>query len=87
MKNPLATIKSKSAQVEAKDDEPAVLKIQVAKLTATLKATKVNGPTYKWKKNGIDGRDLKGPEKISSWTISWEGSSLSNVSNAMVGVI
>ena len=47
MKNPLAANKSKSAQVESKDDELAVLKVQVAELTATLKVTKVNGPMYK----------------------------------------
>ena len=47
---PLTAIKSKSAQVEAKDDELAALKMQVAELTATLKAIKVNGPTYKGKK-------------------------------------
>ena len=63
---PLATIKSKSAQVEAKDDELAALKLQVAELTATLKATKVNGPAYKGRRNGKDGRDLKGPEKSAA---------------------
>ena len=63
---PLTAIKSKSAQVEAKDDELAALKVQVAKLTATLKATKVNGPMYKGKKNGKDGRELKGPEKSAA---------------------
>ena len=59
-------IKSKSAQVETKNDELATLKSQVAKLTATLKAAKVNGPAYKGKKNGKDGRDLKGPEKMAA---------------------
>ena len=56
-------VKSKSAQVETKKkkDELATLKIQVAELTATLKAAKVNGPPYKGKKSGKDGRDLKGP--------------------------
>ena len=63
---PLAAIKSKSVQVETKDDELAVLKLQVAELTATLKATKVNGPAYKGKKNGKDSRDLKGPEKSAA---------------------
>ena len=62
----LANIKSKSAQVETKDDELAVLKVQVAELTATLKSAKVNGPVYKGKKNGKDGRDLKGPEKAEA---------------------
>ena len=62
----LANVKSKSAQIEAKDDELAALKAQVAELTATLKAAKVNGPTYKGKKNGKDGRDLKGPEKTAA---------------------
>ena len=62
----LATIKSKSAQVEAKNDELAALKLQVAELTATLKATKVNGPPYKGKRNGKDGRDLKGLEKSAA---------------------
>ena len=38
----------------------------MAKLTATPKATKVNGPTYKGKKNGKDGRDLKGLEKSAA---------------------
>ena len=56
-------IKSKSARVETKNDGLAALKSQVVKLTATLKAAKVNGPGYKGKKNGKDGRDLKGPEK------------------------
>ena len=63
---PLTTIKSKGAQVETQCNELAMLKIQVAELTATLKATKVNGPTYKGKKNGKDGRDLKGPEKSAA---------------------
>ena len=83
---PLTTIKSKSAQVEAKDDELAALKIQVAKLTATLKATKVNGPIYKGKKNGKDGRDLKGPEK-QQLDHFVGGTDLSNVLNSMVGAI
>ena len=61
-----ANIKSKSAQVEAKDDELAALKVQVTELTATLKAAKVNGPAYKGKKNGKDGRDLKGPERTAA---------------------
>ena len=43
-----------------------MLKLQVAELTATLKATKVNGPPYKGKRNGKDGRDLKGPEKSAA---------------------
>ena len=63
---PLANIKSKSAQVEAKDDELAALKIQVAELTDTLKGAKENGPTYKGKKNGKDVRDLKGTEKMAA---------------------
>ena len=42
-----------------------MLKVQVAELVATLKAAKVNGPAYKGKKNGKDGRDLKGPEKTA----------------------
>ena len=62
----LANIKSKSAQVEAKNEELAALKIQVAELTATLKVAKVNGPTCKGKKNGKDGRELKGPEKTAA---------------------
>ena len=62
----LTAIKLKSAQVEVKDDELAALKIQVAELTATLKATKVNGPMYKGKENGKDGRELKGPEKSAA---------------------
>ena len=61
----LANIKSKCAQVETKNDELAALKSQVAELTATLKAAKVNGPAYKGKKNGKDGIDLKGPEKMA----------------------
>ena len=60
------TIKSKSAQVDDKNDELAALKLQVAELTATLKATKVNGPPYKGKGNGKDSRDLKGPEKSAA---------------------
>ena len=63
---PLAAIKSKNAQEEAKDDELAALKLQVAELTATLKATKVNGATYKGKRNGKDGRHLKGLEKSAA---------------------
>ena len=56
-------VKSKSAQVKNEQDELAALKIQVAKLTATLKATKVNGPPPpKGKKGGKDSRDLKDPE-------------------------
>ena len=82
----LANIKSKSAQVETKDDELAALKSQVAKLTATLKAAKVNGPAYKGKKNGKDGRDLKGPEKMQR-DHSMGGTNLSNVLNVMDGVI
>ena len=38
----------------------------MAELTATLKATKVNRPAYKEKKNGKEGRDLKGPEKTAA---------------------
>ena len=55
-------IKSKSAQVETEHDELAAWRMQVAELTATLKSAKVNGPPHKSKKNGKDGRDLKGPE-------------------------
>ena len=62
----LATIKSKSAQVDDKNDELAALKLQVAEMTATLKATKVNGPPYKGKGNGKDSRDLKVPEKSAA---------------------
>ena len=62
----LAAIKSKSVQVEAKNDELAALKSQVAELTATLKATKINGPAYKGKRNGKDSRDLKGLEKSAA---------------------
>ena len=45
-------------QIETKHDELAALRMQVAELMATLKATKVNGPPHKGKKNGKDGRDL-----------------------------
>ena len=45
-------VKSKGAHVETEHDELATLKLQVAKLTATLKAAKVNGPTYKNRKKG-----------------------------------
>ena len=83
---PVTAIKSKSAQVESKDDELAALKVQVAELTVTLKATKVDGPTYKGKKNGKDGRDLKGTGKIISLSIPWAGIGLSNVLNVMGGV-
>ena len=62
----ITTIKAKSVQVEDKNDELTALKLQVAELTATLKATKVNGPPYKGKGNGKDGRDLKGPEKSAA---------------------
>ena len=48
-------VKSKSAQVGNEQDELAALKIQVAKLTATLKATKVNGP----------------PRRVKGWKRQW----------------
>ena len=59
-------VQSKGAHVETEHDELAALKLQVVKLTATLKAAKGNGPPYKNKKNEKDGRDLKGPESTAT---------------------
>ena len=83
---PLAAIKSKSAHVEAKDDELAALKLQIAELTATLKATKVNGPMHtkgrKMAKMVEPSRDRKNQQLVHSMG----GTGLSNVLNVMGGV-
>ena len=45
------------------------------------------GPLTKGKKNGKDGRDLKGPEKKQQLDHFVGGTNLSNVLNAMGGAI
>lgn len=62
----LMNVKSKSAQVESNNDKLAALKTQVAKLTATLRSAKVNGPPHKGKENNKGGRDLKGPNSSAA---------------------